>query len=129
MLMGNYEIKVNFGIANKDNPDDKTAVIVDAPLTKDEIESIDDFERILLRLDRTALRKLRKGVWKTRCSKFKKLWIMELIRWANDWLVLLYAEMKETLIDRDILYADETTLRVLKYPNKAHQSKSYRWLY
>ncbi len=56
--MGKYKIKVNFDIINETNPEDKTTVTLDAPLTKDEIESIDDFERILLKLDRSALRKL-----------------------------------------------------------------------
>lgn len=56
--MGNYKIKVNFDIVDENNPEDKTTVTLDAPLTTDDIESIDNFEKTLLRLDREALRKL-----------------------------------------------------------------------
>jgi len=51
------------------------------------------------------------------------------IRCANDWLAPLYSAMKKALINREVLHADETTLQVLKEPNKTAQSKSYMWLY
>lgn len=51
------------------------------------------------------------------------------IRCANDWLEPLYAVMKNELLNREVLHADETVLQVLKEPNKSPQSKSYMWLY
>jgi transposase len=51
------------------------------------------------------------------------------IRCAIDWLEPLYNAMKEILINRDILHADETVLQVLKEPGKTPQSNSYMWVY
>ena len=51
------------------------------------------------------------------------------IRCANDWLAPLYYALKKVLVNREVLHADETTLQVLKEPNKTPQSKSYMWLY
>ena len=53
-----FSIAWNFDIIDENNPGDKTTVTFDAPLTEDDIESIDSFERVLLKLDREALRKL-----------------------------------------------------------------------
>ena len=35
----------------------------------------------------------------------------------------------QTLVQRDVLHADEATLQVLREPGKSAQSKSYMWLY
>lgn len=51
------------------------------------------------------------------------------IRCANDWLEPLYSAMREILIKREVLHADETVLQVLKEPGKKPQSNSYMWLY
>ncbi|WP_037569157.1 IS66 family transposase, partial [Sporolactobacillus vineae] len=48
---------------------------------------------------------------------------------ANHWLTLVYERMKQHLLTRDILHADETTLQVLREPGRAATSKSYLWLY
>jgi len=37
--------------------------------------------------------------------------------------------MKENLLKKDILHADETTLQVLREPGKSAESTSYLWLY
>jgi len=52
-----------------------------------------------------------------------------LIRCAEDWLKPIYGELKKELVKRDVLHADETTVQVLREPNKSAQSKSYMWLY
>ncbi|MHC1785771.1 MAG: IS66 family transposase [Christensenellales bacterium] len=52
-----------------------------------------------------------------------------LLRATEDWLEPIYGAMKEILVDREVLHADETTLQVLHEPDKAAQSKSYMWLY
>jgi len=52
-----------------------------------------------------------------------------LIRCAEDWLKPIYKRLKEDLIKRDVLHADETTVQVLHEPDKKAQSKSYMWLY
>jgi hypothetical protein len=48
---------------------------------------------------------------------------------ADPWLKIIYDRMHEQLVKRDILYADETTLQVLKEPGRSAESKSYMWLY
>ena len=52
-----------------------------------------------------------------------------LIRATEDWLVPIYERLKQELMCRNILHADETTLQVLHEPGKTAQSKSYMWLY
>ena len=52
-----------------------------------------------------------------------------LIKAAEDWLEPVYVRMKELLLKREVLHADETTLQVLREPGKTAQSKSYMWLY
>ena len=52
-----------------------------------------------------------------------------LIRCALGWLFPIYERMKAELLEREILFADETTLQVLQEPGKTAQSKSYMWLY
>lgn len=45
------------------------------------------------------------------------------------WLSLLYARMKEKLLEKDIIHADETEVQVLKEPNREPTSKSRMWLF
>ena len=52
-----------------------------------------------------------------------------LIRCAENWLKPIYGKLHELLRARPVLHADETTLQVLREPDKAAQSKSYMWLY
>ena len=52
-----------------------------------------------------------------------------LLRATEDWLEPIYDMMREILLNRDVLHADETTLQVLREPGKPAQSKSYMWLY
>lgn len=52
-----------------------------------------------------------------------------LIRCAEDWLAPVYGHLKARLLERDVLHADETSLQVLREPDKKAQSKSYMWLY
>lgn len=56
-----------------------------------------------------------------------------LSNWANrsalEWLSPLYEALKENLLAREILSADETTVQVFREPNKKATTKSYMWLY
>ena len=52
-----------------------------------------------------------------------------MIRCAQDWLAPIYENMKAELLKREVLFADDTTLQVLREPGKTAQSKSYMWLY
>ncbi len=45
------------------------------------------------------------------------------------WLMTLYDMMKEELLTRDVLHADETTCQVLHEPGKKANTNSYMWLY
>jgi transposase len=46
-----------------------------------------------------------------------------------DWLEQIIRRMKEKLLDRDILHADETPLQVLQEEGRRPQQTSYMWLY
>lgn len=48
---------------------------------------------------------------------------------AEKWLSHLVERMRVHLLRQDVLYADETTLQVLREPGKAPQTQSYMWLY
>ena len=53
-------------------------------------------------------------------------WILKA---SEDWLSPLYDALHKELVKREVLHADETTLRVLKEPGKGSNSKCYMWLY
>ena len=44
-------------------------------------------------------------------------------------LELIFNKMRDDLLDKDIIHADETTLQVLKESGKKASSKSYMWTY
>jgi transposase len=48
---------------------------------------------------------------------------------SSAWLEIIYARLKQKLLEQDILHADETTLQVLKEPGRPAESQSYMWLY
>jgi transposase len=48
---------------------------------------------------------------------------------SDRWLSLIYERMREYLLEKDILHADETTLQVLNEPGRTASSTSYMWLY
>lgn len=52
-----------------------------------------------------------------------------MIHGADQWLSLMYDRMHQILLEQDILHADETTLQVLREPDRPATSKSYIWLY
>jgi transposase len=68
-----------------------------------------DFERIGLSLSRQNLSN----------------WILK----SSDLLDIVYQKMKDELLSKNILHADETTVQVLKESGKDAKSKSYMWLY
>ena len=51
------------------------------------------------------------------------------IRSYERWLALLYALMKKKLLERDLLFVDETQVQVLKEPDRSPSSRSYMWLF
>lgn len=48
---------------------------------------------------------------------------------AERWLSPIYEHMKEYLLKKDIIHADETSLQVLHEPGRVATTKSYMWLY
>ena len=48
---------------------------------------------------------------------------------AERWFTPLYDRMHQLLLKLDIVYADETTLQVLREPGRPATSNSYLWLY
>ncbi|XWX59923.1 IS66 family transposase [Desulfitobacterium sp. AusDCA] len=52
-----------------------------------------------------------------------------ILRASEDWLKPVYEELHRQLVLRSVLHADETTLQVLREPDKKAQAKSYMWLY
>ncbi len=51
------------------------------------------------------------------------------VKSADKWLEPLYDRLREHLLKRDILQADETTLQVLHEEGREAESQSYMWLY
>jgi hypothetical protein len=68
------------------------------------------FERLGLSLSRQTMAR-----WMIKCVEL--------------WLNHLYDRMHYHLVRRDILHADETTLQVLKEPDRKAESTSYMWVY
>ena len=52
-----------------------------------------------------------------------------MIQSSDRWLKIIYNRMKEHLLQKRILHADETTLQVLKEPGRNADTNSYMWLY
>lgn len=52
-----------------------------------------------------------------------------MIQSSDRWLKPIYERMREHLLEKDILHADETTLQVLKEHGRSAESNSYMWLY
>ncbi len=52
-----------------------------------------------------------------------------MIQGSERWLRPLYERMREHLLKKDILHADETTLQVLRDSGEVINSTSYMWLY
>jgi len=52
-----------------------------------------------------------------------------MIQGSKRWLEYLYERMHKYLLSESVLYADETTLQVLREPGRSPTSKSYLWLY
>lgn len=52
-----------------------------------------------------------------------------ILRASEDWLKPVYEEMHRRLLQQSVLFADETTLQVLREPGKKAQAKSYMWMY
>jgi transposase len=48
---------------------------------------------------------------------------------GSEWLELIYDRLKQTLLEQEVLHADETTVQVLKEPGRPAESQSYMWLY
>lgn len=51
------------------------------------------------------------------------------LRVAEEWLRPIYDQLHRQLVQREVLHADETTLRVLKLEGRTTRSKCYMWLY
>ena len=52
-----------------------------------------------------------------------------MIQGSSRWFKPLHERMREHLLQKEILHADETTLQVLKEPGRNANSTSYMWLY
>lgn len=53
-------------------------------------------------------------------------WVLSV---TERWIAPLYELMKQTLMNQDVLHADETTVQVLREEGREASSKSYMWLY
>ena len=51
------------------------------------------------------------------------------IRSTEDWLEPVYERLKGTLLEEEVLHADETVVQVLREPGKKANTNSYEWLY
>jgi hypothetical protein len=48
---------------------------------------------------------------------------------SEHWLEGLYELMKRTMLEEEVLHADETVLQVLREPGRKSRTESYMWLY
>lgn len=48
---------------------------------------------------------------------------------ADKWIEPLVLQMRETLLNQEVLHADETTIQVLQENDRSPRSTSYMWLY
>jgi len=51
------------------------------------------------------------------------------IRASEDWLIPLQSYLKQELLKREVLHADETVVQVLNEPGKKATTESFMWLY
>jgi len=52
-----------------------------------------------------------------------------IVKASSDWLEPLYERLKKELLANKVLHADETTVQVLREPDRKAQTDSYMWLY
>lgn len=52
-----------------------------------------------------------------------------IIRCSPDYLLPVVGHLQKRLLERDIVYCDETLVQVLKEKGKKSKTKSYMWLY
>jgi transposase len=52
-----------------------------------------------------------------------------LLRASRDWLLPVYNALRQLLLKRDVLHADESVLQVLHEDGKTARSQSRMWLY
>jgi len=52
-----------------------------------------------------------------------------MVQGADRWLNIIYDRMHKLLLKQNIIFADETTLQVLREPGRPAESTSYMWLY
>jgi transposase len=52
-----------------------------------------------------------------------------MIKASDRWFAQIYDRMKDDLLQRDVLHADETVVQVLKEPDRRPVSKSYMWVW
>ncbi len=52
-----------------------------------------------------------------------------MIHCSQNWLEPIYDALRQTLLEQEVLHADETTLQVLKEPGRKANTNSYMWLY
>ena len=56
IIMGDYRIKLNLAIENKENPNEETVVKMDVPIGDEEVTSIDKIEKIMLNINYEEIR-------------------------------------------------------------------------
>jgi len=52
-----------------------------------------------------------------------------ILKCAEDYFSLIYNHMRETLLKKEVLHADETYVQVVREPGREAKSKSYMWTY
>jgi len=68
--------------------------------------------------------------WARQGLKLSRQTMSNWVLWAAEhWLKPVFDELHRQLVNHKVLHADETTLQVLREPEKRAQAKSYMWLY
>ncbi len=77
----------------------------------------------------TPLNRLEKHFIGLDISLSRQVMASWIIKVANNHLIKIYNLMKKILLEKDVLYSDDTEIQVLKEPGRAAHTKSYMWLY
>lgn len=79
--MGDYVIKMNLEVYNKNNPEDNIGVIYDTDMSEADAESIDAVEKIFVNLNRQVLKE---GISEHLANISKKMQKIPGAKWRNN---------------------------------------------
>jgi len=77
----------------------------------------------------TPLYRLEKHFYRFDIELSRQVLASWVIKVAENHLVKIYNLMKELLLEKNVIYSDDTEVQVLKEPGRKAKTKSYMWVY